>query len=161
MRRDASSGTSQVPPLSSLSLSLSFFAHMLTVAFSPGERWVWTLFFFLQALLDLSINRQWLRLPWDNQAQARCRSVAEACRATEKTGLACHKQRPGDFNGSNHGFYSAAQGSCSLTQSLAAKEQDKKDIAISTMASLPFGQVPAVYYSNGSIAVISRMTRSR
>lgn len=41
------------------------------------------------------------------------------------------------------------------------EEQDKKDMAISMMASLSFGQVPSVYYSSIAVQVTSRITTCR
>lgn len=111
-------------------------------AFAPGERWYGLLmilviyFFPLQALLDLSINRQVFRLPWENQAQARCRSVAEACRATRGQDAWGFELMAFLLSSAGFMFLSPRRSYCLMP--VRGEQQNKKDIAIFTMASLPF-----------------------
>lgn len=116
-------------------------------------------FFLLQALLDLSINRQWFRLPWENQAQARCRSVAEACRATEDKAPGRFELMASTFLLSSAGFMFLSPRCLYCHMPVRGEEQDMKDIAIFTMASLPFRTSTGPCTTVQLLYDVSRMAR--
>lgn len=108
-------------------------------------------FFFLQALLDLSINRQVFRLPWENQVWRR-HAVQQRTGYLEIELMAVLL--------SSAGFQFLSPRCSYRHMPVRGEVQDMKDIAIFTMALVPFrtstGRVLRFNYcniSNGRVKV--------